>query len=63
MATTTLTAEAFEKTVAENDIVLEELIGAVKGLDMDEVHAQVAAQQAQQTAAEQAPEDGGAAQA
>ena len=42
---------------------LEELIGAVKGLDMDEVHAQVAAQQAQQTAAEQAPENGGAAQA
>jgi len=43
--------------------VLEELIGAVKGLDMDEVHAKVAAQQAQQAAEEQAQQDGGAAQA
>jgi thioredoxin 1 len=36
---------------------LEELIGAVKGLDMAEVHAAVAAQQ------EQAPQNGGSAQA
>jgi len=43
--------------------VLEELIGAVKGLDMDEVHAKVAAQLAQQEAEEQAAQDGGAAQA
>ena len=42
---------------------LEELIGAVKGLDMDEVHAAVAAQLAQEKAAEKAPENGGAAQA
>ena len=42
---------------------LEELIGAVKGLDMDEVHAAVATQLSEETAEEQAPENGGAPQA
>jgi thioredoxin 1 len=39
---------------------LEGLIGAVKGLDMDEVHAAVAAQQGQEKGADRAPDDGGA---
>ena len=42
---------------------LEELIGAVKGLDMDEVHAAVAAQQGQEKGADRAPDDGGAGRA
>ena len=42
---------------------LEELIGAVKGLDMDEVHAAIAAQPDQQKAEQQGEQDGGAAQA
>ena len=42
---------------------LEELIGAVKGLDMDEVHAAIAAQLDQQKAEEQGEQGGGAAQA
>ena len=42
---------------------LEELIGAVKGLDMDEVHAAVATQLSEEAAEEQAPENGGAPQA
>jgi len=42
---------------------LEELIGAVKGLDMDEVHAAIAAQLDQQKAEQQGEQHGGAAQA